>query len=81
MTRRIARKCDMGSGLKLELLLQDDGDVIVQVMPDQHCLSSMAIEFCNSGTQSRRTTAALHDLYKAMQADEADRPHHLQPKS
>lgn len=33
MNRQISRKCDMGGGVKLRLLLEEDGDVLVSVMP------------------------------------------------
>lgn len=77
MTREIARKCDMGSNMKLKLLIEEDGDVIVTMLPKDHRVSFESVEFCTSGTQSPNTVAALHNLYKAMEQDEADRPQEL----
>jgi len=77
MTREIARKCDMGSGMKMQLFIEEDGDVIVTVLPQDHRITTKSVEFCASGTQSPATTTALHALYKAMKQDEADRPQEL----
>jgi len=73
MTRKIARKCDMGSNTKLQLLIEEDGDVIVSVMKTTDRVSFQSVEFCMSGTQSPKTAAALHNLYRAMVLDEEDR--------
>jgi hypothetical protein len=77
MARQIARRCDMGEGFKLKLLLQDDGDVIVSVLPEKGLVAFDSVEICASGTQSRRTHKALHQLYKAMVEDENERPQDL----
>jgi len=77
MSKEIARKCDMGSNMKLKLLVEEDGDVVVTVMPRDYRVSFESVEFCTSGTQSPNTVTALHNLYKAMEKDEADRPQEL----
>ena len=77
MNRQIARKCDMGGGVKLRLLLEEDGDVLVSVMKETDRVAFDAVEFCASGTNSPRTQCALHELYRAMQQDEEERPQEL----
>lgn len=77
MNRIIARKCDMGSDTKLQLVIEEDGDVIVSVMKATDRVSFQSVEFCTSGTQSPNTTTALHNLYKAMQLDEEARKQEL----
>jgi len=67
----------MGKGFKLKLLLQDDGDAIVSVFPEKGLVALENVEICASGTQSPRTNKALHQLYKAMEEDEKERPQNL----
>lgn len=74
MTREIKRICDMREGKALELFKEDDGDIIVAVIPEKGGLSK-GVQFCASGTQSPRTHRALCELMKAMEADEAEIPH------
>ena len=66
----------MGGG-RLTILLQDDGDVIIQVREDGEMGFGQDVEFCSSGGQSHRTLNALRDLYQAMLQDEEKRPHKL----
>ena len=73
--RSIERRCDMREGFKLKLLISNDGDFHVSVLPEEDIFSFDSVEFCSSGTQSPRTQMALHDLYKAMLLDEEERPH------
>ena len=70
----MARLCDMRGGCKLEILREDDGDFIVQVIPERARASAESVEFCASGTQSPRTWRALAALFAAMEKDEAARP-------
>lgn len=67
-----ARLGDMGEGTKLQLRREDDGDIIVCVMPAAHRIPDMEIQFCTPGAgggSSPRTWAALVELFRAMQAD------------
>lgn len=73
MTEKVERIGDMGEGLKLRLYKQNDGDIIVSVTPVNERFGD-GVEFCSSGTQSRRTWRALVALFSAMEADEAERP-------
>ena len=79
--KNISRAGDMAGGNKLDLFFEDDGDVIVQVMPWNDVLGFESVQFCMSGTMSPNTTRALHRLSEAMREDEARQPHqlHLQP--
>lgn len=76
MAKSIARLCDMREGKALQLFVEDDGDVIVSVIPEDGMYSKGA-QFCISGTQSRRTTEALHNLFEAMRHDEGVIPHEV----
>lgn len=71
MTRKVSRPGDMGESLKLEILLEDDGDVILSIMPLGHRIpdEDNSLQFCTSGTKSHYTLLALHELYKAMLKD------------
>ncbi|WP_372986984.1 hypothetical protein [Marinobacter sp.] len=73
MAKAIARICDMRDGKALQLFVEDDGDVIVSVIPEGG-IYSKGVQFCMSGSQSRRTVMALHELFEAMQEDEKDLP-------
>jgi|7_EtaG_2_1085326.scaffolds.fasta_scaffold42468_4 hypothetical protein len=74
MAKAIARLCDMREGKALQLLLEDDGDIIVSIIPEGGVYAKGA-QFCVSGTQSRRTVNALHELFAAMEEDEKNIPH------
>ncbi|WP_412535947.1 hypothetical protein [Marinobacter sp. MIT932201] len=69
MAKAIARICDMREGKALQLFVEDDGDVIVSVIPEGG-IYAKGVQFCASGTQSRRTVQALHELFEAMAEDE-----------
>lgn len=76
----VARKGDMGEGLKLQLLRDGDGDIIVSVLPDKHKFGDMALEFCVPGTgggKSPETFAALQALMRGMEEDERKDPHRV----
>lgn len=70
----IARVCDMREGFALQLLREDDGDIIVSVIPENGVFSFDAVQICSSGTQSKRTHRALRELFDAMLEDEAETP-------
>lgn len=78
----IARISDMGEGRKLQLLLEDDGDIIVSIMPVTHVFTRSSVQFCLRETRSKRTILALHELRKAMIEDEIENPHehYMMPK-
>lgn len=76
MAKCVARLCDMREGKALQLFIEDDGDVIVSVIPEGGFYSK-GVQFCLSGTQSHRTTEALHNLFEAMQEDENEMPHNI----
>jgi hypothetical protein len=73
----VSRQGDMGEGLKLQLLRDGDGDIIVCILPANHKFSDAALEFCVPGTgggRSPRTFEALQALMKAMELDARERP-------
>ena len=61
---------DMSSTGSLELMVCDDGDVIVTVRDEDEKGFGQSVEFCNSGGHSPRTLKALHALAAAMDADD-----------
>lgn len=71
----VERVCDMRDGYKLQLIKEDDGDIIVSILPVDHKATTKAVQFCLSGTQSPHTGKALHALFKAMQQDNIETPH------
>lgn len=75
--QKVSRQGDMGEGLKLEILREADGDLIVSIMGVHDKFSpDHAIQFCVPGTgggTSRHTFKALQDLRVAMALDEQER--------
>ena len=74
-TDQVSRVGDMGEPYKLQLTREDDGDIIVSILPIGHKWSDVAVQFCcgpGGGTQSHRTGLALSKLFEAMQADMAE---------
>lgn len=69
--RTQSRIGDMGEGLKLQLHIEEDGDIIVCIMPKDHRIphETAELQFCASGGKSPKTLMALHKLYHAMQED------------
>ena len=64
---------DMSQRGRLRLWQQDDGDIVVQIIPDPETDNpGCAVEFCTSGGKSHRTLAALRELMAAMHADNCD---------
>lgn len=73
-SRAVGRQEDMGQG-HLRVLLDSDNDVCVVVWDGQR---SASVEFCNpgggGGGRSGRTRAALIELMRAIEADNAATP-------
>lgn len=76
--RSVERFEDMSPTGKLRLIEQDDGDMIVAIVPDVEESNrngrlpvSLSVEFCTfgGGGQSPRTLDALRDLMTAMVLD------------
>lgn len=79
MTRVVKRNEDMSPRGHLKLLIQDDGDIIVSVYPEENGLIQMggSVEFCaigSGGGRSIHTIAALRALAEAMELDNKERP-------
>lgn len=69
MSKTVSRPEDMSATGELKLIKQDDGDIIVVVKEEDHGGWGHSVEFCNSGTRSRRTFRALQNLFRAMEYD------------
>lgn len=64
---------DMSERGRLRVWQQDDGDMIVHVIPDPSTDNRGAsVEFCVSGGRSPRTLEALRQLLVAIHADNCD---------
>lgn len=82
--QHVERFEDMSRRGKLSLMEQDDGDIIVGVIPsslDDFRRKGLiqTAEFCTVGVgggQSPRTLAALRTLMDAMEADNREAPQH-----
>lgn len=79
MSKIVERHEDMSPLGRLRLIVQDDGDVIVAVVPDPDEPPGRfgnSVEFCSvggGGGHSPHTLRALRELVKAMEADNAER--------
>jgi hypothetical protein len=77
MSELVERYEDMSPLGRLRLYKQDDGDMIVAIIPDPDCPSGHdSVEFCSCGSgggQSPKTLQALYALMAAIEADNADR--------
>lgn len=62
---------DMGEGTKLSLFKQDDGDIIVSVIPPGKRFAEHSVEFCTSGGKHPEVWQALFRLWQAMKAESA----------
>lgn len=76
---RVERRDDMSASGKLTVMLQRDGDVVVNVCKGETVQEweSATVEFCaggGGGGRSMRTREALIALMVAMEADNAERP-------
>jgi len=64
------RKEDMSPDGKLRIMAQDDGDVIVCVIPDSEMEDpSASVEFCTSPIRSPNVLKALRNLARAIELD------------
>lgn len=70
MENTVQRSGDMGQNTKLKIFKDNEGDIHLSIMPIGEHISMHSIEFCNSGSHSKRTTNALYKLYEAMIDDE-----------
>ncbi len=72
------RREDMSPDGKLQIFLQNDGDVIVQVIGYRHDQLELAsVEFCSCGSgggRSPKTRAALLELARAIAEDNRTKP-------
>ena len=72
----VTRAEDMSPDGRLRIIQQDDGDIIVTVVPDSHeRRPSASVEFCSVGSgggRSPHTVKALRDLMAAMRKDNAE---------
>lgn len=83
--KRVGRREDMSPAGKLEVMLDNDNDVVVIVTTGTtaHNFKSATVEFCNGGGGgggSPKTRAALISLMTAIEADNAERPHQINPQ-
>lgn len=72
----VVRNEDMSPKGKLHLYIQDDGDIVVRIVPDMDVGSIDSVEFCepiNGGGRSKHTHKALLDLFKAIEKDNEER--------
>ena len=80
MAEKVHREEDMSHDGQLVLLLQKDGDIIVNIRPssdDRDYEGSpfgVSVEFCASGGRSPRTLKALRGLMEAMKLDNQENP-------
>lgn len=77
--KTVKRNEDMSQLGYLKVLVQDDGDIIVAVYPQENDLVGIgaSVEFCIPGTGGGRSThthAALRNLVAAMERDNTERP-------
>ncbi len=81
---KVMRACerfeDMSPKGKLKLLQQDDGDIIVVVIPDPDSRDKLfpSAEFCThmGGGQSPNVLKALRGLMEAIERDNKETPQH-----
>ena len=81
MTDMVERYEDMSPSGRLRLHEQDDGDVIIEIVPDPHDAKhyTKSVEFCmpyTGGGKSFHTHKALLELKRAIERDNTDRPQH-----
>ncbi len=78
----VERREDMSPTGRLRLFRQDDGDVIVAIVPDKNgqdykLFKQCSVEFCSVGAgggRSRHTLEALRALFVAMERDNVESP-------
>lgn len=73
----VERNEDMSPRGRLRLIKQEDGDIIVAIVPDLDDPSQRAVEFCmpfTGGGRSSHTLKALRKLFEAMERDNKETP-------
>jgi hypothetical protein len=77
MINCVTRAEDMSTDGRLRIMQQDDGDMIVVIVPaSQERRRSESVEFCSvgcGGGRSPHTVKALRDLMTAMRKDNEER--------
>lgn len=72
------RRDDMSPGDELQLVLQEDGDVCIQIYKEGHRMPAVLnIEFCTIGSgggRSPHTIRALRELVLAIAKDNEENP-------
>lgn len=80
MNTIVERLEDMSSRGRLRMIIQEDGDVILCIIPDSDSPSSMfgdTVEFCmigSGGGGSPHTIRALRELSKVIERDNKEYP-------
>lgn len=77
MAQLVDRYEDMSKEGRLMMTIEDDGDVILTIIPDSETnpkARMLSVQFCTraGGGRSPLTLRALHRLYEAMSADNLD---------
>lgn len=78
MSKTAERFEDMSQSGRLRLLQQDDGDIIVCVIPDLKNIGGatpVSVEFCTSGGKSPIVLEALRQLMLAIDRQNRENPH------
>jgi hypothetical protein len=78
-TRVIERHEDMSPLGRLRLIIQQDGDILVCLVPDPDDYRRSDVEFCTVGSgggKSPHTLRALRALAEAMEQDNREHPFH-----
>lgn len=69
---------DMSVRGRLRVIQQDDGDMIVAIIPDpieEPDSPGLSVEFCTSGGKSPKVLLALRELMKAIIEQNRENPH------
>lgn len=78
MSKYVERHEDMSPLGRLRVFQQDDGDMIIAIVPDPNANSweRGSVEFCTKagGGRSPRTRKAIQDLMLAIEKDNAENP-------
>lgn len=75
MTITAERFEDMSPRGRLRVIQQDDGDMIIAIIPDLNApIERQSVEFCTSGGKSPRTLLALRDLMHAIALENEEKP-------
>lgn len=65
---------DMGEGLKLQLFVEEDGDVIVSILPIDHVFTRNSVQFCTlmGGGKNPKVTAKLRELVAVINGTDSE---------